>query len=161
MISAVPAAMMTVVVVTVDGVAAQSAYAAAEERTGQRIAFKGGGKSGTGHGSDGRGGQHTVFARAAGGKGEAEESDEKKRECAAHGCPPWRNGRALAHPSRLVRRRSIGMQFSFVFSAPPGRLVPRTLRRGTLEDRYTEAGTLCHVIKDFTLFRFFPNVAKN
>jgi predicted permease len=55
-------------VVAVDGVAAQCAYAAADDSSGQRVAVEGGGEACTGHGSDGRGGEHAMRARAAGGE---------------------------------------------------------------------------------------------
>ena len=45
--------MVAMAVVAVEGVAAKSAHAAAEQSSGQRVAVKGGGKSGTGHGADG------------------------------------------------------------------------------------------------------------
>ena len=68
----------------VEGVAAKSAYAAAKERTGQRIAFKGGGEASTGHSADGSGGEHAMFTRAAGRKAEAEQADEAEGDEAAH-----------------------------------------------------------------------------
>ena len=73
-----------VAVMAVDGVSAQSADAAADERTGQRIAVEGSRESGTCHSADGGGGEDAMLTGAAGGKPEAEQGDEKDRECAAH-----------------------------------------------------------------------------
>ena len=83
---AIMSAMMAraMVVMAVDGVAAQSADAAADERTGQRIAVEGSCESGTCHSADGGGGEDAMLTGAAGGKPEAEQGDEKKRECSAH-----------------------------------------------------------------------------
>jgi hypothetical protein len=73
-----------VAVMAVDGVSAQSADAAADERTCQRVAIEGRRESGAGYGTDSGGGKDAMFTRAAGCKTEAEQSDEKDRECAAH-----------------------------------------------------------------------------
>ena len=73
-----------VAVMAVQGVASQSADAAADERTGQRIAVEGSCESGTSHSADSGGGEDAMLTGAAGGKSEAEQGDEKKRECSAH-----------------------------------------------------------------------------
>ena len=69
----------------VEGVSAKSAYAASKERSGQRVAVKGGSEANTGHRTDGSGGEHAMFTRAAGRKAEAEQADEAERDEAAHG----------------------------------------------------------------------------
>ena len=72
------------VVMAVDGVAAQRAYAAADESAGQRVAIEGGGEAGTSHSANGCGGKHAMFTRAAGRKAEAEQADEAEADEAAH-----------------------------------------------------------------------------
>ena len=68
----------------VEGIAAKGAYAATDERTGQRVAVEGGGESSTGYCADGSGGEHAMFTRAAGRKAEAEQADEAEGDEAAH-----------------------------------------------------------------------------
>ena len=68
----------------VEGVAAKGAYAATDERTGQRVAVEGGGESSTGYCADGSGGEHAMLTRAAGREAEAEQADEAEGEEAAH-----------------------------------------------------------------------------
>lgn len=150
--SAVPAAMMpTVGMIAVEGVAAYGSDASAEDGTGQRVAVESGGESGTGHGTHGRGGKHSVFARAAGREAEAEEGDEEKGECAAHGFLLGGEGRVPSQPPRSAAFYRDAVRFRF-FSAP-GEAHPESAERaGTLEYGYTEAGAPCHVIKRFTLF---------
>ena len=67
-----------VVVVAVEGVAAKGAHAAADQSSGQRVAVKGGGKSGTGHGTDGGRSEHAMFTRAAGRGAEAEQAEGRR-----------------------------------------------------------------------------------
>ena len=80
-----------VVVMAADSVAAKSADAAADERSGKRVAVEGGGEPGTGHGTDSRGGEDAMFARPAGSEGESEEADKAEREKATHEGPPFRS----------------------------------------------------------------------
>ena len=80
------AAMPAVVTraMAVEGVAAKRTYAATDERTGQRVAVKGGGEASTGHSADGTGGKYAMFTRAAGREAEAEQADKAERDEAAH-----------------------------------------------------------------------------
>ena len=77
-------AVVAVVVAAVHSVAAQRAYAAADDSSGQRVAVEGGGEACTGHSSYRSGGENAMFARAAGGEGKGKDGYGESGKYSVH-----------------------------------------------------------------------------
>ena len=70
--------MVAMAVVAVEGIAANGTDAAADERSGQRVAVESGGEPCPGHRADSGSGEHALFTRAAGGKAKAEQAEGRR-----------------------------------------------------------------------------------